>query len=150
MTSSRRSSSSTRRSTRRTRSRSTSPKRKPRSCRKWDKKHFRFTFYGNGERQMDRVVELMTRFGLACYDAATRKMYSVGAPPPSFQGTPEDQSFFDALNTTLSKAAGADARASSARPQERLKQLKAFIDSGAAKAALDEEMKRSQRKKRKK
>ena len=76
-------------------------------------------------------------------------MYSVGKSPPSFQGTPEDRRYFDALDTTLSKAA-ADARASSASPQERLKQLTAFIKSGAAKAALDEEMKRSDGKKKRK
>jgi hypothetical protein len=99
---------------------------------------------------MDRVVELMTRFGPACFDAGTQTMYSVEQPPPpSFQATPEDQTFVNALDETLSNAA-ADARASDTNPQERLKRLKAFIDSGAAKAALDDEMKRSHGKQKRK
>lgn len=116
---------------------------------RWSKKHFHYTFYGDAFRQMDRVTKLMTRLGLACYDAGTKTMYSVEAPPPSFEGTPEDQTFFNALDKTLSKAA-ADARASTSNPQDRLKQLKGFLDSGAAKEALDEELKRLQDKQKRK
>lgn len=116
---------------------------------RWNKKHFHFTFYGDAFKQMDRVTELMTRLGLACYDAGTKTMYSVEQPPPSFEGTPEEQTFYNALDKTLSDAA-ANARASTTNPQDRLKMLKEFLDSGAAKAALDAEMQRSQKKQKRK
>lgn len=114
----------------------------------WNKKHFHFTFYGDAFKQMDRVTEVMTGLGLACYDAGTKTMYSVEKPPPSFQGTPEEQAFSNALDKTLSTAA-AEARAAATDPQDRLRRLKAFVDSGAMQAALEEEMKRSQPKQKK-
>lgn len=116
---------------------------------RWNKKHFHFTFFGDAFKQMDRVTKLMTRLGLACYDAGTKTMYSVEQPPPSFQGAPDDQIYDKALDKTLSEAA-AKARATATNPQERLKMLKDFIDSGAAKAALDAELQRLKEKKPKK
>ncbi len=116
---------------------------------RWNKKHFHFTFYGDAFKQMDRVTELMTRHGLACYDAGTKTMYSVDEPPPSFEGTPEEQIFHEAFDTILSEAA-AKARATAANPMERLKMLQEFVDSGKAKAALDAEMQRSSEKQKRK
>lgn len=71
---------------------------------RWSRKHFHFTFYRDAFKQMDRVTELMTRLGLACY-AGTKTLYSVEQPPPSFAGTPEEQTFYNALDKTLSDAA---------------------------------------------
>lgn len=114
---------------------------------RWSKKHFHFTFFGDAFKQMDRVTELMTRLGLACYDAGTKTMYSIQKPPPSFEGTPDEQMFHDAFDKTFSEAA-AKARATAESPQERLMMLKGFLDSGAAKAALDAEMERLQEKRK--
>lgn len=48
---------------------------------KWSRKHFIFSFFGDAWPLMDRVVELMTSFGVPCYDGGALKMYTVEAPP---------------------------------------------------------------------
>src|SRR5690349_20700195 len=47
----------------------------------WSQQHFHFTFYGYAGKHMDRVVDLMTKQGLPCYDASGGKMYTVKKPP---------------------------------------------------------------------
>jgi hypothetical protein len=115
----------------------------------WDEKHFRFTFYGDPERQMDRVVELMTRFGLACYNAGTRTMYSETEPPPSFQGTPEEQQRSTALDAAMNDAVR-QAHAASSDPKERLKMVTEMMKSGQFKGLLDDQMKQAEGKKKRK
>jgi len=110
------------------------------------KKHVHFDFYGDAFRQMDRVMALMRGFGLACYDASERKLYPPDKPAPRFEMTPEESAPLDAMFAALGEQAD-KARAKTDDPQERLKMLKSFMDSGALQREVDERTaKRSARK----
>jgi hypothetical protein len=99
-------------------------------------KHVHVDFFGDAFRQMDRVVALMRAQGLACFDAAERKLYPPDEPAPRFEMTPEESAPLDAMFDALGKQAE-KTRASTADPQERLKMLKEFIDSGALQREVD-------------
>ncbi|MBK8268307.1 MAG: hypothetical protein IPK83_08385 [Planctomycetes bacterium] len=43
--------------------------------------HFRFEFSGDAEREMNRIVSIMSRFNLPCYDASEFKLYAASNPP---------------------------------------------------------------------
>jgi hypothetical protein len=99
----------------------------------WDEKHFHFTFYGDAFGQMDEVVKLMGGFGLPCFDWNSRTMLPL-ENPPSFQGTPEEKVEMDTLFEVLKGRADAS---KTEDPQERLRELNAFLKWGAAKKEVD-------------
>jgi hypothetical protein len=100
------------------------------------RKHVHVAFFGDAFHQMDRVVKAMRALGLACFDADERKLYPPDEPAPRFEVTPEDSAPLDTMFDAMGKQAE-KARASTADPQERLKMLKEFIDSGALQREVD-------------
>lgn len=56
----------------------------------WSAKHFTFFFEGDAFKQMDRVSLLMSKLGLACFDALADKQFTADAPP-RFIGSPEEE-----------------------------------------------------------
>jgi hypothetical protein len=107
---------------------------------RWSGKHFVFTFYGDAWKQMERVVELMTKFKLPCYDSGERKVYTL-SKPPRFTGTPDEEALnAEWENVMLEEAAKIEALASD--PREMLKRKKAFVDSGGMERAREEAVRR--------
>jgi hypothetical protein len=56
----------------------------------WSGKHFAFFFEGDAFKQMDRVSMLMSKLGLACYDALADKQFTTNAPA-RFIGSPDEE-----------------------------------------------------------
>ena len=107
---------------------------------RWGTSHFLFTFYGDAWKQMDHVVELMTRFKLACYDAIERKMHTL-KKPPRFTGTADEE----AINAEWEKVMmeeRAKIQAAASDPQQMLKKMKAFVESGGIERAREEAVRR--------
>jgi hypothetical protein len=94
------------------------------------KKHVHVDFFGDAFRQMDRVVAMMRGMGLACYDVGAQKLYPPDKPPPQYEMTPAESAPLDAMFAAMQRHAE-QTRAATNDPQERLKMLKSFIDSGA-------------------
>jgi hypothetical protein len=111
----------------------------------WSSKHFVFTFYGDAWKQMDRVVELMTRFGLACYDSGERKMYTV-QKPPRFTGTP-DQEAIQAEWEKVMREESAKIEAAAPNRLEAVKLKQAWVESGGIKRAREDAIRRVQSRK---
>lgn len=61
----------------------------------WSKQHFQFTFFGNAEKHMDRVIDLMASFRLPCYDAGMNKAYPLERPPRFSPSPEEDEHWFE-------------------------------------------------------
>jgi len=107
---------------------------------RWSAKHFFFTFYGDARKQMHRVVQLMTKFGLACYDAGERKMHTV-RKPPRFVGTVRQE----ALTAMWDKVMMEEFKKiedSTPDRREQVKLKKAFVDSGGLKRTREEAARR--------
>ena len=111
---------------------------------RWGKSHFCFAFYGDAWQQMDRVVELMTRFGLPCYEAYhEQKMYTV-EDPPRFAGTPEEE----ALERDVDEILKEEASKLDPKDPNWLKSLGNMFESGAVERAQDEATQRAKAKKK--
>jgi hypothetical protein len=93
------------------------------------KKHVHVDFFGDAFRQMDRVVALMRGMGLACYDVGAQRLYPPDEPP-QYEMTSAERAPLDAMFAAMQRHAE-QTRAATNDPQERLKMLKSFIDSGA-------------------
>jgi hypothetical protein len=106
----------------------------------WSDKHVAFTFYGDAWKQMDAVVDLMTKSGLACYDYGGQKMYSV-QKPPRFTGTADEEEIKAEWDKVMMEESN-KIEASTSNRLEQLKQKHAFMKSGGMERAREEAVRR--------
>lgn len=107
----------------------------------WSKRHFQFVFFGNAEKHMDRVIDLMASFRLSCYLPDENKTYTLKRPP-RFSPSPEEEEYFSELERVAEEEM-AKIRASTSDQQERSRRWHEFLRSGGLKRSIQERKKKT-------
>lgn len=115
----------------------------------WSKRHFVFTFYGDAEKQMDRIVEVMTKQRVPCYDASyTEKYYSLKNPPRFDTRTPEEEEIDKEVNNVAEEEV-AKIKASTADQSEVSRRWQMFLHTGGVNLIYQEAIRRVEARKAK-
>lgn len=112
---------------------------------RWSNRHFAFTFYGDAWKQMDCVVDLMTKLSLPCYDFGERKMYTTKRPP-RFTGTRDEEAIVKEWERVMMEES-AKIEATSPNRLEAVMRKKKWVDSGGMQRAREEAIRRVQARK---
>lgn len=107
----------------------------------WSKQHFHFTFFGNGEKLMDQVIDLMSSFRLPCYDAGTNKTYTLKRPP-RFSPSPEEEEYFSEVERIAAEEL-AKIRAATPDRSEQFKRWHEFLRAGGIARRIQERKKKA-------
>lgn len=107
----------------------------------WSKRHFFFTFYGDAEKQMDRVVDLMTKQRVPCYDADTEIHYTLKDPPRFDTRTPEEEEIDKEVNKVAAEEV-AKIKASTTDQSEVSRRWQVFLHTGGVNLLYQEAIQR--------
>lgn len=106
----------------------------------WSNRHFHFVFFGNAEKHMDRIIDLMTSFRLPCYVPDENKAYTL-KKPPRFSPSPEEDEYWSEVEK-VAKEEMAKIRASTSDPHEQFKRWHEFLRSGSLGRRIQEQKKK--------
>lgn len=113
----------------------------------WSNRHFHFVFFGNAEKHMDRVIDLMTRFSLPCYVPDENKAYTLKRPP-RFSPSPEEDEYFSEIEKRADEEM-AKIRASTSVPNEQVRRWHEFLRAEGVKSLGEQAVRRIQERKKK-
>lgn len=107
---------------------------------RWSEVHIAFSFYGDGYALMDRVVEIMSGFELPCFVVEDRKQFTL-KKPPRFTGTADEEALQKEWEKVMTEEA-AKMKAAAASPQEAMKAMLKWTQTGGMDRAREEAQRR--------